>query len=108
MNDLRRTLRAVRTAAPQDDLREATLARAHSAWSDAPQREHWIDRLWTNRRLRLAWALALLFLAVLDVVATPGAVPGVSRTGPTLAEARLAFAAATAYAENRPDRRPGS
>lgn len=108
MNDLRRTLRAVRTAAPQDDLREATLARAHSAWSDAPQREHWIDRLWTNRRLRLAWALALLFLAVLDVVATPGAVPGVSRSGPTLAEARLAFSTVTVPTENRWERRPGS
>ena len=108
MNDLRRTLRAVRTAAPQDDLREATLARAHSAWSDAPQREHWIDRLWTNRRLRLAWALALLFLAVLDVVATPGAVPGLSRSGPTLADARLAFADFAASIDPRPERRFGS
>ena len=108
MNDLRRTLRAVRTAAPQDDLREATLARAHAAWSDAPRREHWIDRLWTNRRLRLAWALALLFLAVLDVVATPGAVPGVSRSGPALADARLAFAGSAASIDPRPERRFGS
>lgn len=108
MNDPRRTLRAARTAAPRDALREATLERAHAAWSGPPRGEHWIDRLWTNRHLRLAWALALLLLAALDVVATPGAIPGLSRSGPTLAEARLAFANATALADARREPRSGS
>lgn len=108
MNDLRRSLRSARALPPRESLRESTLERANAAWKDELPREHWIDRLWTSRRLRLAWALALLLLAALDVVATPGAVPGVSRSGPTLAEARLAFAAATAYTENRPEQRPDS
>ena len=108
MNDLRRTLRSVTNVPPHESLREATLTHALASWNDTPPREHWIDRLWTSRRLRLAWAISLLLLAALDVVATPGAVPGVSRSGPTLAEARLAFSTVTVPTENRWERRPGS
>lgn len=108
MNDLRRTLRSVTNVPPHESLREATLTHALASWNDTPPREHWIDRLWTSRRLRLAWAISLLLLAALDVVATPGAVPGISRSGPTLTEARLALANATAFADARREPRSGS
>ena len=87
-DDPLRLLASARPAPPPAALREAALARALAAWPEGPPRAHWVDRRWASRRLRLAWAIAMLLLAALDLALTPGALPGLSRPGATLDEAR--------------------
>ena len=108
MNDLRRILRSARPLPPRESLRGATLEKALAAWTDEPSREHWIDRLWTSRRLRLVWALSMLLLVLLDLLVTPDTVPGLSRRGLTLGEARLVFAGTTSPDQDRAKGRFGS
>lgn len=98
-----RLLASCRAPQPPAKLREAALARALAAWSDAPPaRMHWIDRLWTSRRLRLAWVAAMLLFAALDLVLTPGALPKLSRPGATLDEARTVLRAGLAPPSSGP------
>lgn len=62
-------LRGLRVPRPPAELERAVLAAALAAGETAAP-EHWIDRLWASRRLRLAWLVTVVVLALV-----PGRLP---------------------------------
>ena len=69
MNDsheeIRRLVSSAGAPEPPGELRERALARAREAWG-RPARDPW-RRAWESRPLRLAWAGAVLALAIANI-----------------------------------------
>ena len=72
-NEMDRLLAALERPSVPEGLRARALATARTARAAGAERQRLEDRLWGSRALRLAWAGAVVALAVANLV--PGALP---------------------------------
>jgi hypothetical protein len=86
-DEIDRFLAEVGPSEPPASLRRQALERADRAWAGATTPDRW-RQLWESRPLRLAWATAVLALAVANVTVPPSGVPRPAAVATTSNESR--------------------